>query len=106
MRQRNAAATGSSVLLLAEVALIVEPFRAGAALVVIAIGRRLARRAGRRCGWRIGRWARTIGALVGGPVRRPFRTAHDGVSHMRRGSEPSLKPVITKQFRALLRVSR
>ncbi|KML51805.1 hypothetical protein VL15_25055 [Burkholderia cepacia] len=65
MRQRNATTTGSSVLLLTQVALIVEPFRAGAALVVIAVGWRLAGHAGRRCKWRVGLRTRTVDLRVG-----------------------------------------
>lgn len=89
MRQRNATVTGSSVLLLAEVALIVESFRACAALIVIAVVRRLVGRAGRRCGRRVGPRTRALGTRIGRPGRKAFRTAHGWVSHMQRGSEPS-----------------
>ncbi|KHK60068.1 hypothetical protein PI86_05605 [Burkholderia sp. A9] len=60
--------TASSVLLLAEVALILEPFRAGATLVVIAVGRRLVGRAGRRCRRSVGRRTRAVCPRIGRPV--------------------------------------
>jgi hypothetical protein len=79
IRQWNAP-TKSSVLLVAEVALIVEPFRAGAALVAIAVGGCIVGRAGRRRRWPVRLRRRRSASVPDAEVKTVSNGAWLGVS--------------------------